>query len=382
MRLDPITLGLAFLLLSGVLGLLLLFSWILNRNVQALAWWGAAYCLVPFGMGMITLSLAPPSLVILLGSNAVMALVNGIVYAGCRVFNERPRPLVASLLGVTVWIILFPIIKDSFPARLLVACLIAGSYTFLSAWELWRHARYRLVSQRLAIILLLLLTAFYVLRSTLGFVSTGVGLVDALALRWSSNLGLLLLLFIPALAFVFLSMAKEKVEYEHKQAALVDPLTGIPNRRAFLRNASELLRRQGGGRPAACLLFDLDNFKQINDSHGHDIGDHILTVFGKVLAAHLPEGSFGRMGGEEFAAVVPLARRQVEELAEEIRQSFAADAKMALGQQVAATVSIGCAAAADATVHQLIQDADRALYRAKAAGRDAVVVADARSCPA
>ncbi|MCB8820500.1 GGDEF domain-containing protein [Microvirga rosea] len=374
MSLDSATLGLAFLLLCGVLGLLLIFSWVLNRNVQALAWWGAAFCLVPFGMGLVSLGLTSPGPRVLLVSNAVMALVGGILYAGCRVFNGRSRTVLVALPGAAVWVLLFPVIQHSFPARLFVASMIAGVYAALSVWELWRHARHRLVSQKLAIVLLALLAAFYVFRSLLGFLSTGIGWVDVLALRWSSNLGLFLLLFIPALAFVFLSMAKEQVEYEHKQAALVDPLTGVPNRRAFFRHAAGLLRRLGD-RPATCFLFDLDNFKKINDRFGHEIGDHILTIFGKVLAEHLPVGSFARMGGEEFAAIVSLPRNRVEPLADDIRRAFAAEARIVLGQQVHGTVSVGCATAIGATAHQLVHDADDALYQAKAAGRNAVVLA-------
>lgn len=377
MSLDPTTLGVAFLMISAVLGALLLFSWLLNRNVHALAWWGTAFCLVPFGMGLASLGLQPTGPLMVLVSNALMALVYGILYAGCRAFNGRSRTILASLPGLAAWILFFPAIQERFEARLVVASVISGAYVSLSAWELWRNARQHLVSQGVAIFLLLVLAAFHVVRGMLAFTSTGIEWIDVLAMRWSSNMALFLLLYVPALAFVFLSMAKEQVEDEHKQAALVDPLTGIPNRRALFRNASELLRRLGGS-PVTCLLFDLDNFKKINDTYGHEIGDHILTIFGQVLAAHLPAGSFGRMGGEEFVAILPF-HNAVETRADEIRRAFARAAQTVLGQEVAATVSIGCARATDTTVDRLIHDADHALYRAKAAGRNVVVLASAEA---
>jgi diguanylate cyclase (GGDEF) domain len=376
MTLDPVTLGVAFLTLTGVLGLLLLFSWLLNRNVKALAWWGTAFCLVPLGMGLVSLGLTPVSPLVLYVSNAIMTLVYGILYAGCRAFNGRSRLLLASLPGVVVWTMLFPAIQDRFEMRLLAVSLICEAYMLLSAWELWRHARQVLVSQRVAIVLMLLLTVFHAFRSALVFALTGIGWIDVLVMRWSANMGLFLVLFTPVAAFVFLSMAKEQVEEEHKRAALVDPLTGIPNRRAVFRNATDLLRRLEG-KPATCLLFDLDNFKKVNDSYGHEVGDHILTLFGGILAAHLPKGSFGRMGGEEFAAILPLPRHQAEAAAEEIRGAFAGAAQTVLGHRVAATVSVGCATARNVTVHRLIGDADQALYRAKASGRNAVVMAQA-----
>ncbi|QFU15648.1 GGDEF domain-containing protein [Microvirga thermotolerans] len=374
MSLDPVTLGVAYLTLTGVLGLLLLFSWLLNRSVQALAWWGMAFCLVPFGMGLVSLGLTRTDTFILFTSNGLMAVVYGILYSGCRAFNGRSPTVPAILSGLAVWVLAFPVIYESFEARLIVASGISGAYAFLSGWELWRHARQKLVSRQVAIVLLGLMVAFHAFRSGLVLHRTDSEWVNALTMRWSANMGLFLLLFTPALAFVFLSMAKEQVEYGHKQAALSDPLTGIPNRRAVFRNAAELLRRLEG-RPATCLLFDLDNFKRINDSHGHEVGDHILTLFGQVLAAHLPEGAFGRMGGEEFVAVLPLPRHRAEGLADEIRRAFAEAARTVLGHQVAATVSIGCATGTNATVEALIREADRALYQAKASGRNAVVMA-------
>ena len=88
------------------------------------------------------------------------------------------------------------------------------------------------------------------------------------------------LLFTIAIAFILLAMAKERTELRHKTAALVDPLTGIANRRAFLEDAAVLAKRQADDRrPAAVLLADLDHFKSINDRFGHAVGDHVLQVF-------------------------------------------------------------------------------------------------------
>ena len=75
-------------------------------------------------------------------------------------------------------------------------------------------------------------------------------------------------------------MAKERTEHRHRTAAMIDPLTGIANRRSFLQDGSELMKRQNGGpRPAGVLLLDLDHFKSINDRFGHAIGDRVLQVF-------------------------------------------------------------------------------------------------------
>jgi diguanylate cyclase (GGDEF)-like protein len=221
---------------------------------------------------------------------------------------------------------------------------------------------------------LLGLAAFNLSRGALGISLTSVSWIDTFASRWSPSMALLLVMFGPTLAFMFLSMAKESVEFEYRQAALVDPLTGAPNRRAFMENASRLLARLGN-RPVSCLLFDLDNFKAINDRHGHDAGDRILTIFGEILANHLPQQSFGRLGGEEFGAILPLDSREAALLADQIRHAFSTVGAETLGGLVNVTVSVGCITGAGVDAGTLLRRADAALYQAKRSGRNIVIAA-------
>lgn len=374
MVLDPVTLTVTFVLLSAVLGTLLLFSWALNRNVTALAWWGGAFWLIAVGIGSANLGRGQPVYAVLLGANALALLSYGALYTGCRVFNGRSAPMRVTLTGVAVWLAAFPFIASSQGYRLILASLVACAYSLLSAWELGRHARRPLASPRVAVVLLLGLAAFNLSRAGLGVTLTSISWIDAFASRWSPAMALLLVVFGPTLAFMLLSMAKESIEFEYKQAAFIDPLTGAPNRRAFMRNASRLLTGLEG-RPASCLLFDLDNFKSINDCHGHDAGDRILTIFGAVLASHLPERSFGRLGGEEFGAILPLDSRTAAGLAERIRHAFAVAGNESLGGTAKATVSVGCATGAGLDANAMLQRADAALYRAKRGGRNTVIAA-------
>jgi len=188
------------------------------------------------------------------------------------------------------------------------------------------------------------------------------------------------LLFTISIAFILLAMAKERTELRHKTAALIDPLTGIANRRAFLEAAAELfLRNNNRPRPAAVLLIDLDHFKSINDRFGHAIGDKILQVFAETTSAKLgPRDLIGRLGGEEFAIVLHEASRErALAAAEGIRTSFAEVANSIDNCPVHSTVSIGVVieqhAAVDITV--LLSQADQALYYAKARGRNRVELA-------
>jgi diguanylate cyclase (GGDEF)-like protein len=175
-------------------------------------------------------------------------------------------------------------------------------------------------------------------------------------------------------------MAKERTELRHRAAAMVDPLTGIANRRAFLADAAALAKRHNGNpKPSSMLLIDLDHFKLINDTFGHALGDRVLEIF-TATARQALRGSdlIGRLGGEEFAALLyDMSGEQAVAVAERIRESFTAATGAVDGHAVSATVSIGVAhcdgAALD--VPQLLAQADRALYFAKERGRDRVEVA-------
>jgi diguanylate cyclase (GGDEF)-like protein len=188
-------------------------------------------------------------------------------------------------------------------------------------------------------------------------------------------------LYTISFAFLLLSLSKERGELRHKTAALVDSLTGLANRRAFLNDADALAeRRVKGGEPLAVLLADLDRFKTINDRFGHAIGDRVLQVFADTISRTLrAQDVSGRLGGEEFAILLPKTNAaDATRVAERIRRSFSEGAKTIGVHAVASTVSIGVAttAASTATVTDLLAVADRALYRAKAEGRDRVVVID------
>jgi diguanylate cyclase (GGDEF)-like protein len=197
---------------------------------------------------------------------------------------------------------------------------------------------------------------------------------------WLSVLSFEALLFTIAIAFILLAMAKERAERRHKTAAMIDPLTGISNRRAFLEEGEENLARQvNDPRPTAVMLLDLDNFKSINDHYGHAIGDRVLEIFAEVASSCLRRiDLFGRLGGEEFAALLhDTTRERASAVAEQIRSSFAAATREVEGHPIDGTVSIGVVIAYDAVLNlsALLAQADHALYRAKDAGRNRIEIA-------
>ncbi|WP_114946355.1 putative bifunctional diguanylate cyclase/phosphodiesterase [Microvirga calopogonii] len=218
MSLDPRTLAAAFVLLSAVLSVLLLLAWIQNRKVRALAWWSATFGLIPLGISMANLGADAPNPLNLLVANAAITLGYGALYAGCLAFNGRVVTIRTVALGSAVWVAAFPFIHEFLGARITVLALISGAYAALSGWELSRHAPQRLASQRAAVILLYGLAVFNLLRAVLGLPLGSLFGMNIAVSRWSAELALFLVVYAPALAFSFLSMAKERLECEHRKA--------------------------------------------------------------------------------------------------------------------------------------------------------------------
>jgi two-component system cell cycle response regulator len=152
-----------------------------------------------------------------------------------------------------------------------------------------------------------------------------------------------------------------------------DALTGLLNRRAILSQLGGTIsgaRRHG--HPLSVAMVDLDNFKSINDEHGHAAGDEVLVAAVRAMRAHLrAEDQLGRLGGEEFLVVLPdTDERAATRVAEKLREEVAG----APGP-VPVTCSVGLATWDGGTPEQLLRRADEALYAAKDAGRDRVIAA-------
>jgi diguanylate cyclase (GGDEF)-like protein len=262
------------------------------------------------------------------------------------------------------------------PLRVAVGTLITILYATLAAWELWRVRRQVEVSIVPAVALLLMHGLFC---ASLVLLYRG----QAIERIWSGQDDSFLtwrflenFLFAIGLAFLTLAMVRERAELRYRAVANRDPLTGIGNRRAFMDGAQALLAScQRGGRPAALLLCDLDHFKRLNDSHGHAMGDAALVAFGRVLARSVRQHDVcGRIGGEEFACLLPDAdAAKAAEVAERIR-GHCSELVVESTLRVGVSVSIGVASVAGAgyDLAALLAQADEALYRAKAAGRNRV----------
>ncbi len=176
---------------------------------------------------------------------------------------------------------------------------------------------------------------------------------------------------------------------ESVNQAHTDPLTGLFNRRYMVRHIENLRQTRGkDADPIAAIMIDIDHFKSVNDTHGHDIGDVVLKAVANDIRTRLRPGDMlARIGGEEFLVVLPSAERALAlSIAERLRQSVA-DLVIALPKgekKLQVTVSIGMTldCGGTASIDEVIKQADVALYRAKHEGRNRVVVTDAASAAA
>ena len=168
-------------------------------------------------------------------------------------------------------------------------------------------------------------------------------------------------------------------EREMRDLAMLDPVTGLQNRRGFMAAATEMFedwRCKSIGQ-LAVILLDIDHFKRVNDTFGHSAGDAVLSLLADRLREVLPVTiPLGRIGGEEYAAVLPLTARKAGRLADRARDRIAVPSILS-GKAVTVTASFGVAAAraGDQVVDDLLNRADEALYRAKAGGRNQVQIA-------
>jgi diguanylate cyclase (GGDEF)-like protein len=321
-----------------------------------------------------------PLLISVTLGNASMLGAMMITLEGTQRFYNQPswrRPLLVS------WLVLLPplaLMRDPewIVQRIGVISGLMGMLFSLMLWQISRQDRQSLPARFLLGVLGLLIAAMSLRSSTIwigdvrGSLFEG-SLIQAIYLV-SLAFGALLL----PLGLILL--ASERLRFEILQLATHDPLTGLLSRRALFEAAEELLqdcRRRG--RSLTLLILDLDHFKQINDTHGHLVGDQVLIEFSRRLQATLPHPAvLGRYGGEEFIAVLPgVSRATARELASRLLDTPPRDPALPV-----CTASIGLRHITPDDpepalgIEDLIRHADAALYRAKGLGRHRVEEAD------
>jgi diguanylate cyclase (GGDEF)-like protein len=256
--------------------------------------------------------------------------------------------------------------------------IVSTAYTLATATTLWLGRKDHLVARWPLVIF----SAAHAVALMIGIESTSSGSTGQNGLPVLTSLfGVIYfetIVFALGTSIFIIALIKERNEALGMKAARIDPLTGILNRGGFMERAERVIDRcRRSGSPVSVMMFDLDRFKAINDTHGHGFGDTVIRTFCEVAVAALrPSDVFGRLGGEEFA--VAMAGSSIEAAqarAERIRLSFAASCRFVSGRRVEATVCCGISVSlkAEETLASLLEDADRALYLAKTDGRNRVM---------
>ena len=381
MLLDVPTLFVVSIFVTTILGLFLLFAWVQDRSIRALAWWGAAYLLGGIAVGIYTVQDSVSNALAMAIGNALLFLACGVIWSGARLFHGRDvRPL-GMFAGAMVWLtaLTVPGFVASGSGRIVLSSVAISTYTILTAFELWGGRKEKLLSRWPAIAVLMLQGIVFISPIPILLLIPGDESLREFAGGWFGIFALETLLYAIATAFIILTMAKERSEKIHRTAATIDPLTEIFNRRALMDAGRRVLGRIAWDKkPAAVVMFDLDHFKKINDRFGHAVGDRALQVFARTAAAKLRATDIvGRLGGEEFAAVLPETSLQSAAVAaERVRAAFEEAGAEIDGISIGSTVSIGVAATEDpdCEIDALLALADEALYAAKKGGRNRVVL--------
>jgi len=236
---------------------------------------------------------------------------------------------------------------------------------------------------RMAGYIAVLMIGVYVARSAGALMHVGgpISLIDFNPIQAALILGLVFLSMM--WNFGFLLMAIDRLRAEVADLALFDDLTGAANRRQFLARLNEECARSGrSGEAFALLMIDLDEFKEVNDNHGHATGDECLRRFTSAAESRLRTGDLlARMGGDEFCVVLPSTTlREGAMVARHILEACQGEAIQGSGVSLALSASIGVAQwRPEIGLHaeRLIAAADRALYTAKKDGKNGYAVFDA-----
>ncbi|OAI27983.1 diguanylate cyclase [Methylosinus sp. R-45379] len=369
----------AFML--SLLGVFLYAIWRGDEEAEELWWWAAVFATAGASALCYAFRNEVEWLSIIFG-NALTLWACGLLWTGILVFVGEPvRPLLA-LLGGVIWAA--GLWRADIHFRISEISAISAIYEIAAAVELFRYNRIggqRLVVSRVTAWIIALQAG---IEFTLAIAAPFIAVDEAsfLTSPYQKYRFLELSGFIAVLGFLLATLSKERLAKRREVAAMIDPLTGLPNRRAFDR-AVERSKRSAPAPSTAVLVFDLDNFKYINDRFGHAEGDRVLAAFGATATRNTRANDMlARIGGEEFIAILsPADRTSALVIAERIRSAFIRDAAhLADG---AATVSVGVTVLENAQPDLAVMTrvADDALYRAKAEGRNRVIFASVQHEP-
>jgi len=377
MSLDSITLYLVATMVAALLGAMMVFFG-KQENSPALRWWGTAYLLGAASVALWTATGDKLGPHLYLALNAVGFVACGMVWNAARVFHGRKPNWLGLVLGALAWVATVTLLDPASMPRMIIGAGIVSVYAALTAGELWVERRKSLQRRWPAVVVPVMHGCVLMLPILLGSVlrPNDAGFSGSV---WVTVFAVELVLYAVGTVFVIFMLVSERTVTAHRTAASTDPLTGMLNRRGFSEACARVIEREAkGGRPVTVMIFDIDHFKSINDRFGHPAGDEMLKLFSTVVVSNLRISDLsGRIGGEEFAALLPCSLEEGVVVAERVREAFETSGVVVDEGPVDTTVSIGVSGGPAGTeLEVLLASADTALYQAKRGGRNRVEAAE------
>ncbi len=380
---------LVMIIVSSVVmaGGLLILGW--GSRKDGLHYWAASLLLNAIGYVCFLLRGQLSDLVAIVLANTLISLsFSGLWVAVLRFYGQR-FPWCWLLLPPVVIAVLMWTLIDNFASRVAASAVVLVLQTFLMQRELLRHHRKSDRGQGMQF----LLAGIALEGITLALRGAG-----ALASMMQENnilqnnlvqtltfMVAFVAILITSMGFVF--MAKDRADAINLRLATQDALTGVANRRSIMATLEQTLAQAQNNHlrnppPLAILMLDIDHFKKVNDGYGHLGGDQVLCHVAQVIQQHLgKQGVLGRYGGEEFLLLLPKTQpAQALALAQALCQVVQANPCPWEQGDILSTISIGLWCGhppPQKSLEQLVDAADRALYRAKENGRNRVEVASA-----
>lgn len=303
---------------------------------------------------------------------AISLLVVTVIY---RRKLPLPLPALGTIIAVTATTLCwYSWVQESFLARVVAINLGLGALCLVGVFSLSRAPEQRAMDRMIMAVLALGLVNFLA-RPVVEVIwgNNGMTMPDIMSPYWLTT-SLTTVIYSLLVALTMLATVALDMIRELQAQTLTDPLSGLLNRRGFEQQAAHTLESyRGKGVPVALVMVDLDHFKTINDRHGHAAGDKVISSFAQRLVGTTgPHAIAGRLGGEEFAVLLPLTDLNGARLFAEAVRAFRDDVD---GIRVTASFGVVEWQGAEA-LERLLSRGDVALYRAKRDGRDRVQVSD------
>lgn len=390
--LDLRTLSFALMLVTGLMASVMFFVWRAQKTYPGTKFWVLSNAVGAAGFFMVGLRGIAPDFVTIIVANLLAVGTTAFALEGNRRFlglRSESMISIAVVTGYAITLVFYTYVQPDATARIITASIVMSLLGFLSYRAfaeqpgLMKNVVYRTVGYTFLLFSILM---FFRMIATMAF-SKMSALYTPEWIQSVSFMGFLIFATVWSLNYVVLNSERLNEELREKEAELLerattDFLTGLGNKRAFEEVAtSEIKRGRRYNIPVSLVIIDLDHFKLVNDTHGHAVGDKVLTEVGQLLKRMTRQHDhIARLGGEEFGLLLTHTDLETgHAVAESFRRELQTMTIEHGKAKIAITSSFGVAElSAEDTLESLMERADTNLYKAKDSGRNRVV-SDSRS---